>query len=352
MNGLAWTLTPARRFAEFAPQWDALHRGGPASPLLAPDFIAALLTHFGHGDELLAVYGNPGQPEAMALLAPAGAGRWQTFQPPQAPLGPWLERPGADSAALAASLLARLPGLGLVLGLTQCDPELMARPRDGGQVRTLDYIDTARISINEPFEDYWQRRGKNLRANLKKQRARLERDGVATRLEVLRDPAAMAQAVADYARLESSGWKNESGTAVGRDDAQGRFYRALLETFCRRGAGAVYRYWFGERLVATDLCVEGADCIVVLKTTYDETAAGSLSPTLLMREEACRRLFDEGRLRRIEFYGKVMEWHLRWTDEVRTLYHLNTYRWPVLRSWHSRLLERPARNQSKEKSCT
>jgi hypothetical protein len=53
-----------------------------------------------------------------------------------------------------------------------------------------------------------------------------------------------------------------------------------------------------------------------------------------MREEACRRLFEDGRIRRIEFYGRVMEWHTRWTDEVRTMYHLNHYRWPVLARLH------------------
>jgi hypothetical protein len=29
-----------------------------------------------------------------------------------------------------------------------------------------------------------------------------------------------------------------------------------------------------------------------------------------------------------------MEWHLRWTDEVRTMYHVNYYRWPGLRRLH------------------
>jgi hypothetical protein len=59
-----------------------------------------------------------------------------------------------------------------------------------------------------------------------------------------------------------------------------------------------------------------------------------------MREEACRGLFGEGRFARIEFYGRVMEWHTRWTDQVRTLYHLNHYRWPLLAQLHGRLRER------------
>ena len=351
---MSWTIVPARRFPEFAARWQVLHAQGSASPLLAAEFAGALLEHFASGRELLALHGSPERPDALALLAPAGAGRWQTFQPAQAPLGMWLPHPDADSAALAHTLLARLPGIGLVLGLTQCDPELQPRPSDGARIRTLDYIDTARISIEGPFDAYWQQRGKNLRANLKKQRARLERDGVSATLEVLRDPAQMAGAVADYARLESAGWKAGGGTAVGAADAQGRFYRALLEAFCRRDAGAVYRYRFDGRTVAVDLCVEGPDSIVVLKTTYDEALAQSLSlsPALLMRELACRQLFDERSLRRIEFYGKVMDWHLRWTDEVRTLYHLNIYRWPVLRAWHGRRQAQPARTPLKEHPCT
>ena len=336
---MSWTLVPAANFREHLVQWSALNAAGPASPLLAADFVEPLLREFGEGTELLAIHRGGA---AMALVTPRGPMRWQTFQPAQAPIGLWLQDPRADQPALAASLARTLPGFALVLGVTQCDPELAARPADGGPVQTLDYIETARITVAGSFDDYWQGRGKNLRSNLKKQRARLEREGVAPRLQVVRSPGEVAAAVADYGRLESAGWKAGAGTAVHADNAQGRFYRSMLEAFCARGAGSIYRYWFGDQLVATDLCVEGGGCIVVLKTTYDEGVPPALSPTLLMREEACRQLFDEGRFARIEFYGKVMEWHLRWTDEVRTLYHLNTYRWPALRSLHRKLQARAA----------
>jgi hypothetical protein len=39
-----------------------------------------------------------------------------------------------------------------------------------------------------------------------------------------------------------------------------------------------------------------------------------------------------------------MEWHLRWTDEVRTMYHVNYYRWPGLRRLHA-MLESRARSR-------
>ncbi len=349
---MKWHLVPALRFAAHREEWARLHRAGPASPLLAADFVMPLLAHFAAGDELLAICRQDGQTLAMTLLSPTGRARWQTFQPAQAPLGIWLQLPGADSAALGAALLRTLPGFALVLGLSQCDPELYPRPPDAGCVQTLDYIQTARVSIQGSFAQYWEARGKNLRGNLKKQRARLERESVAPRLEVLRAPEAVAAAVADYGKLESSGWKAGGGSAVHADNAQGRFYRDMLEAFCGRGAGSIYRYWFGQQLVASDLCIEGPDCIVVLKTAYDESVDRGLSPTLLMREEATRRLFEEARFARIEFYGKVMEWHLRWTDEVRTLYHLNTYRWPALRGWHRRLQARAASTTRMEQQCT
>jgi len=333
---MSWTVVPATEFAAHAQRWRALHARGPASPLLAVEFVEALLAAFGTGKEMLAWHEDGAGTGAMAVLAPARAGIWHTFQPSQAPVGLWLQRDTEPPVSLLRNLLRRLPGPALMAGLTQCDPMLMTRPAASATVRTLDYIRTARITMHGAggFDAYWEARGKNLRSNLKKQRNRLRQDGIDTHLEICRGPHQMAQAVADYGQLEGSGWKAAGGTAVGADNDQGHFYRSMLEAFAARGAASVYRYRIGGQLAAMDLCVEGGGCIVVLKTAYDEALARQLSPALLMREEACRDLFEEGRFERIEFYGRVMEWHLRWTDEVRTMYHLNGYRWPALARLH------------------
>ncbi|RZA32645.1 MAG: GNAT family N-acetyltransferase, partial [Lysobacteraceae bacterium] len=308
---------------------------GGGSPLLAADFLAAALDTLGSGDELLAWYEEAGRTLVMTVVAPSGFGRWTTFQPSQAPVGFWLQQGDRSPERFIPGLLRALPGAAVVLGITQCDPMLLPRPGDSARARTLDYIDTARISLAQGFEAYWNGRGKNLRNNLKKQRKRLQAEGCATRLQVSRAPHEMAAAVADYGMLETSGWKAAAGSAVSASDRQGRFYQAMLEAFARRGAARVYRYWIGERLAAMDLCVEGGGCVVVLKTAYDESLGGALSPALLMREEACRDIFEDGGFERIEFYGRVMEWHLRWTDEIRTMYHLNSYRWSGLARLHA-----------------
>jgi hypothetical protein len=98
-----------------------------------------------------------------------------------------------------------------------------------------------------------------------------------------------------------------------------------------------------------DLCIEGGPSLVILKTAYDESIK-SLSPAFLMRQDQFRQLFDEGRLRQVEFFGRVMEWHTRWTDRSRTLYHLTAYRWPLLQTIHEYLQQvRQTRAGNREK---
>ena len=267
--------------------------------------------------------------EALAVLSPKGLGVWQTYQPAQLPLGAWVARRGFDLGQRLAELLRALPRVGTMIGLSQQDPLFGDRPTGDRHWQTLDYIETPWIEVSGTFEAYWESRGKNLRANMRKQRAKLEGEGTLPRLEVLTAPADVAQGIADYGRLESAGWKAADGTAIHPDNAQGRFYRAMLEEYCRTGAGWIYRYRFGDKVVAVDLCVGSADTLVVLKTTYDESYK-TLSPSSLLREDAFRRIFAGGRVKRIEFYGRVMEWHTRWTDRTRVLYHANYYRWPFL----------------------
>jgi hypothetical protein len=305
-------------------------------PFLHSRVILPLCEVFGDRNLKLALCERARVPLAMGILTRKGLAQWETFQPSQLPLGPWVMRPDEDLERLLSELAKSLPGMALAIGVTQQDPGCIRRPAESPRLHTLDYIRTAWVPIAGSFDDYWAKRGKNLRHNMKRQRARLEQDGVTTSLELLTRPEDVGPAIEDYGRLESAGWKAAGGTAIHPDNAQGRFYRNMLEAFCRAGEGRIYRYRFGERVVAVDLCVEGGGAIVILKTTYDESIK-TISPTFLMRQEAFRRLFEERRVKRIEFFGKLMEWHTRWSDEVRTMYHINYYRWKFLPKIRRRL---------------
>jgi CelD/BcsL family acetyltransferase involved in cellulose biosynthesis len=337
-----WTLHPVARFASVARTWDSLCAQSGAVPFLCSDFLLPALTEFGTRRELLAICGSPAEPVAMGLFVRKRAGTWETFQPAQLPLGALIARSGPDLAHLARSLVPALPGFALTVAITQQDPAIRARPDDVPSLGTLDYVDTARVAVEGTFDTYWTARGKNLRQNVRKQLAKVEQD--APRLDCVTEPQGVAEAIEQYGRLESAGWKAQGGTAIGTGNAQGRFYRSVFEAFCARGAGRIYRYWFGDRVVAMDLCVLDGPVLVVLKTTYDESLR-TVSPASLLRYAYFRALFDEGAVRRIEFYGKVMDWHLRWTSDVRTLYHVNAYRWPWVKRLHSARRQREGQSE-------
>jgi len=246
--------------------------------------------------------------------------------------------------ASVQSLLRALPGLALTVGLTQLDSLAHVGPFNSARLRHQHYIDTAWVDVETGFEAYWEGRGKNLRQNTRKQLKKVEATGVTPRLEMIDTPEPVALAIEQYGTLESSGWKAELGTAISVEGSQGRFYRQALESAAAAGRARIYRYWFGDEVVAMDLCVHQGDCLVILKTAYQQ-AHQAVSPSTLMRAEEFKALFDEGRFKRIEFFGRVMEWHTRWTENSRHLFHLTAYRWAwlkTLQDWLNRSKTRAA----------
>lgn len=343
---MTWTFHPIAHFPQHAARWDELARARGHVAFLESPFLIPLLKEFGDGQEVLALYQRAHEHTlgAGAILRQRGRMRWELFIPSQLPLGCWIS-PDANEQPLERQLhelLSALPGFALSLGLPQIDSLQLARPAAHNQLRVQDYIDTAWVDVEGSFDAYWDARGKNLRQNCKKQRNKLAAEGVHTSLECLTTPEAVEQALQDYGNLETTGWKAGQGTAIHPDNAQGRFYRAMLENYCALGRGRIYRYKFDDKVVAMDLCIESGPVLIILKTAYDESFR-TVSPTTLMRQEQFQRIFTEARHARIEFYGKVMEWHTRWTGTARQIYHMTYYRWPVLGSLHAQVEKRRQR---------
>lgn len=334
---MTWHTFPIARFAEFANDWDTLQRRSTNTPFLEAAFLQPLLDEFKIGDEHLALHRGPDCWDAAAIVRPVSRGRWQTFQPSQLPLGPWVTPLGGDLQTVMHDLLVALPGIALSLGVTQLDPRLQPTPIRTPGMQVLDYIKSSFVDVTGSFDEYWEMRGKNLRQNTRKQRNKLQAEGIELQIDCVTSPADVASAMIEYGALESAGWKAESGTAIQPDNAQGRFYTRMLVNFCAMGRGRIYRYRFGEKVVAMDLCIDNGPLVVVLKTAYDESFK-QVSPSTLMRQDQFRMWWHEGRYQRIEFYGKTLDWHTRWTSTERTLYHATTYRW----LWLARLQQRRA----------
>ncbi|HRL76641.1 MAG TPA: GNAT family N-acetyltransferase [Candidatus Accumulibacter phosphatis] len=330
---LAWQNLPAAALQQnstLSADWDRLNTLRADLPFLRAEAIIAALESFGTGKERLLV-GRQGQViSAMFLLVRNSTAEWQSFQPSQLPLGAWVADPGLPVLDLARSLIRRPLGFCLLLSITQIDPQHVARPGDTADSQSSDYIRTAWTELQGSFAEYWGQRGKNLRQNMRKQRNRLAAEGISGRMRVLDQAPDMAAAIERYGALESAGWKAGRGTAIHPDNAQGKFYRRLLEGAAQRGEAVVFEYLFDDRVVASNLCLRRQEALVILKTTYDESIQ-SYSPAFLLSQDEIEGLYHEGRIRRIEYYGRMMEWHSRWTEESRVLYHLTLYRWPLLR---------------------
>lgn len=312
-------------------QWDALNAERSDLPFLSAYAVTAALRVFGRGNERLLVGHSGDTIEAMFLLERDGPGRWSTFQPSQLPLGAWVAGRVHSLLALARQLISGPLGASVVLSITQVDPLLSPREPDGPAWTSSDYIETGWIDVVGSFDDYWARRGKNLRANLRKQRNKLVAEGV--RIEMLKycDPQDMAPALERYGVLESAGWKGKEGTALHAGNEQGRFYIELLEQAAVRGEAKVFECRIDGRTVASNLCIRRGGILIVLKTTYDETIDKSLSPAFLLRHDELEYLFAARACRRIEFFGRFREWHSRWTESRRMLHHMTVYRWPWIR---------------------
>ena len=328
-----WKNNPAislRNEIDLKQAWDRLNNQHANQPFLSSHAVLAALHCFGNGKERLLVAFEKTELVAMFLLSPVGRFQWRTFQPSQLPLGAWVADANTPLEDLARSLLHGPLGFCITLSVTQIDPLIAARPQQTPDGHTIDYIETGWIDIEGSFDDYWNARGKNLRQNMRKQRTKLLIEHAELTLHVLTQTTDMAPAVAQFGRLESQGWKAQMGTAIHPDNAQGRFYRALLEQASLLGEAVVYQYLMGQRVVAMNLCLLRQGTLVVLKTCYDETIK-TYSPAFLLREAELQLFFKEGSIKRVEYFGRLMDWHTKFTDHKRTLHHLTMYHWPILK---------------------
>jgi CelD/BcsL family acetyltransferase involved in cellulose biosynthesis len=307
---------------EHAQEWDALNqRKFKNHPMLDSRFVNGLLWHFGGEGECLCVLEKAGRAEAMCLLRHDQFSRWTTFLPSQAQLGPAL----VDSPADLQQLMRDLPGLLARLDMLCSDSalgDLAAEPKR--TTYTSDHALTMNITLKGGFQDYWRARPRKLVQNIGRYERRLATEGIQTDYHCHREPLAISEAFVRYANLESQGWKASGGTAIGIDNAQGRFYEELLSGFAATGNALVYELWFGGQLAASRLVITSNDMVVMVKTTYAEAFA-RFAPGRLLLRHAVEHLFTLCPGSLIELYTNASVDQLAWATGQREIRHISFY---------------------------
>lgn len=327
---VAWDFGEPADLGSVAADWDDLVSRAGFPPFMRVDFLRHATNTFGCEGGQLVLGRCQGQLVVGGLMVPSGLRRWVTYQPSQLPLGAWIMDRRLSWESLVPGLCSALPGYVLGLSVTQQDPLVVPRPAGNGCADVLGYVTTGWIDVDGAFDDFWNARGQNLRQNLRKQRRKLEERGGAVRFEWLTDPCDVDAAFLEFAALESAGWKAPEGTAISENNTQGRFYRAMLASYAARVEAFAMRLTVDGKPVAVDFGVRDTSTLVILKTTYDESLK-AYSPGQLLHKQAFELIFRERLAKRIEFYGKLMEWHSRWTEQSRMLFHVNAYRSPLVR---------------------
>ncbi|MDM4764896.1 GNAT family N-acetyltransferase [Pelomonas sp. SE-A7] len=327
---MSWTLHPLQgSLGEHATAWDTLRRRLFApNPMLSSRFVNALLGNFATGGEYLCVLTLEDQVEGMCVVQQHGSFSWRSFLPEQAQLGPTL----LHDASHVEDLVRSLPGLAAELDLLCCDPHFGDLASTG--LFSSDSVDqalTMDIALTGSFDDYWRSRPKKLTQNLERYRRRAQADGLSERFVTITEPEQIATAVARYAALEAAGWKGSRGTAVGSSPVQERFYRDVMCQHAKDGLAVAWELWLDDQLVAARLAIIEDRMLVMLKTTYLESAASYAPGRVLLRLaiEHCFGLLPEGR---IEFYTDASDEQLKWSSGHRWIRHLGFYRNAVART--------------------
>lgn len=317
----SWTLYPAQHgLGDFNTAWDQLNLVlYDAHPYFDSKFINCLLKYFAAAKVQLCVHRQHNEIDGLLLVVPKGTAKWSVFTPPQTQITPLLLKNPADLISLPHAL----PGLVLGLDLPCQDPEYSPLQNTllAWQSGAVPHALTINIATKDgSFADYLTSRSGKFRSNLQRRFHKVQQAGIQLSLRQITAPAAMQAAIRQFGELESSGWKQQAGTAVHISNVQGRFYLELLENFAQSGHACVYQLCFDEQPVAMELCLTSANMLILLKTAHNERlscyAPGRLLLYLILQQE-----FAQQRVNSIEFYTNADINEQAWAKGVRWINH-------------------------------
>jgi CelD/BcsL family acetyltransferase involved in cellulose biosynthesis len=124
-----------------------------------------------------------------------------------------------------------------------------------------------------------------------------------------------------FLKLENSGWKASSGSAIACNQTTTRFYQSVVGALSERGFLRIYELSVGARPVAMHLGLAMNGVYYAPKVAYDESFA-RYSPGQLLNSYVIADLHQSG-FRLYDFLGPTAEWKMVWASGIRK--HSNRY---------------------------
>jgi CelD/BcsL family acetyltransferase involved in cellulose biosynthesis len=152
----------------------------------------------------------------------------------------------------------------------------------------------------------------NFRSSLRRRRLRLEAGGQVS-VEHCTGGAALHARLTEGFALEAGGWKGRAGSAIAQDAATLAFYRQLAEQAAHNRKLSLWFLRLDGKAIAFDYSLEHRQCLLLLKTAYDERFA-RFSPGQLLLEHELRDAVSRG-MRECDFLGATSTAKLDWTRQ-------------------------------------
>lgn len=222
----------------------------------------------------------------------------------------------ADEDALA-ELIQRAVDLGLPLlfGRVEADSPLrpilsLQRARRALVFQRITHPSLAMVTRGS-WETYTQGLSSRWMQNLNRWRKRAAEQFGTVTTEMLAPEVDEVDTLLDTAmRVEASGWKGRSGSAMLRKERIGRFFRLYARLAAARGELRVSILRFGPHVAAVELALEAHRRWWGLKLGYQETLA-KYSPGFMLIHDILFHAFSRG-LDAFEFLGSAEPWQERW----------------------------------------
>ncbi|HEY6864485.1 MAG TPA: GNAT family N-acetyltransferase [Burkholderiales bacterium] len=319
-------LADAAGLAELAPRWDALAAGG--TPMAHSLWSRAAAEVFA-GDALrVTTLARDGRACAIAPLVLRGSllprlevlGSSETGEP----FDPIHEDPTALRELLAALIETGMP---LYAERVFADSPLMAELRAACRTRaiaiTRPAVGCPRIALDAAWRQPESHPGVARRSDLRRKQRYAERLGALAYEAMTPTPGQLDSLLEEAFRVEASGWKGESGSALSRNARAGAFYRRYAAAACASGLLRLFFMRVDGQAIATVIAVECAESLWTLKIGFDESFS-RCSPGSLLTRYTIAWAAERG-LRSYEFLGTAAAWTRDWTRDERRCVSLRLY---------------------------